>query len=118
MVSKLHFLTEKFLPSIHSLTHITTEMMFLKLTVLLFLFTILFLMTINAYRLDELSNGNDIDELDELNDPYLIHRLQVLLAAAATSKRRYQDFNDYSSSDHLLNRRLTMNRRPGLFRLK
>jgi hypothetical protein len=91
--------------------------MFLKLSVLVFLFTIFFLISIDAYRLDELSNMYDSDEVNELNDPYLIHRLQVLLAAA--SKHRYRDYNDDSFSNHLLNRRrFIIDRRPGLLRLK
>ena len=89
-----------------------------KSIALFFLFTIFFSISINAYRLDSLSHINDIDEVNELNDPYLIQRLQSLLAAAAASKRGNNGFNDYSESDHLLNRRLTMNRRPGLLRLK
>jgi len=93
--------------------------MLLKSTILLYLFTILFSISINAYRLDSISPLNDIDEANELNDPYLIQRLQILLAAAAAGKRGTIGLNDYSvSDDHLLNRRLTMNRRPGLIRLK
>jgi hypothetical protein len=90
-----------------------------KSLVLVFLFTIFFSVIVNAYRLDGLANGNDIDDLSELNDPYLIQRLQALLANAAASKRGGNGvFKDYSVSDHLLDRRLAMNRRPGLLRLK
>ncbi len=92
--------------------------MLLKSLVLVFLFTILFSIVINAYRLDGFSRLGDIDEANELNDPYLIERLETLLAAAAASKRGNFDFNDYSLSDRLLNRRFLTNRRPGLFRLK
>jgi hypothetical protein len=87
-------------------------------TILVFLFTILLSISINAYRLDSLSRLSDMEEGNELNDPYLIQRLQLLLAAAAASKRGNNGFNDYSESDHLLNRRLILNRRPGLLRLK
>jgi hypothetical protein len=86
-----------------------------KSIALFFLFTIIFSITINAYRLDGLTHNNDIDDVSELNDPYLIQRLQTLLAAAAASKRGNAVFNDDS---HLLDRRLAMNRRPGLLRLK
>lgn len=88
-----------------------------KSTILFFLFTIIFSISINAYRLDSLSHLSDIDEAHELNDPYLIQRLQLLLAAAA-AKRGNIGLEDYSLSDHYLNRRLVMNRRPGLIRLK
>jgi len=92
--------------------------MLVKSTILVFLFTIIFSMSINAYRLDSLSHLSDMDEGNELNDPYLIQRLQSLLAAAAASKRGNIGLNDYSESDHSLNRRLITNRRPGLLRLK
>jgi hypothetical protein len=73
-------------------------------------------MSINAYRLDELSNMYDNDDVHELNDPYLIHRLQTLLAAA--SKRGYRVLNERSVSNPTLNRRYSMDRRPGLLHLK
>mgnify|MGYP006892772069 CR=1 FL=1 len=83
------------------------------------IFTVLLSISINAYRLDTLSHLNDIDEGNELNDPYLIQRLQVLLAAAAAaSKHRSIPLNDEPISEHYLARRLTLNRRPGLIRLK
>jgi hypothetical protein len=89
-----------------------------KSTALCFLFTILFSISINAYRLDSLSHLNGMDDDNELTDPYLIQRLQILLAAAAILKHGTIDFNDYDISDHLLNRRLITSRRPGLLRLK
>lgn len=89
-----------------------------KSTILFFIFTIFFAISINAYRLDSLSHLSDIDENNELNDPYLIQRLQILLAAAAAKNHRSTRFDDYLVSDHLLNRRLITNRRPGLIRLK
>ncbi len=90
-----------------------------KLMILGLLLVMVFSVTIHAYRLDSVSHLYDIDEENELNDPYLIQRLQALLAAAAASKRRYARFDDGDSiSDHFLNRRWSMNRRPGLLRLK
>ena len=93
--------------------------MLFKSIVLFVLFIILLSTVINGYRLDSLSHLSDIDEANELTDPYLIHRLQSLLAAAAASKRGNIRFNDYFVPDHILSRRFViMDRRPGLLRLK
>ena len=80
------------------------------------LFAILFLISINAYRLDELSNTYDNDDVHELNDPYLIHRLQTLLAAA--SKRGYRVLNERSLSNPRRTHWYSKDRRPQLLRLK
>lgn len=89
----------------------------LKITILFYLLAIIAFISIHAYRLDTLSRDNEFDASNELNDPYLIHRLQVLLAAAA-SKSGYNGLSDFVRSDHNLNRRFEVPRRPGLFRLK
>jgi hypothetical protein len=88
-------------------------------TMIILLFTVLFAVTIGsmeAYRLDNDAQTNDLDENNELNDPYFIQRLQSLLAAAATNGGGSP--KESSSSDHRINTRLAMNRRPGLIRLK
>ena len=87
-----------------------------KSIVLFLLFTLFVSISINAYRLDGFAHLSDIDEIDELEDPNLIQRLQTLLAAAAT--QRGNNLKEYSTLDHMKNRRLVMNRRPGLIRLK
>ena len=73
---------------------------------------------INSYRLDALSASDDFNDLHELNDPFLIERLEKLLAEAGLSEKRSAVFRDSSILDGLLLQRLAMNRRPGLLRLK
>ena len=92
--------------------------MLCKFLLLCFLLTILLSISIHAYRLDSFSQLDDVDEENELNDPFLIKRLQELLAKAAASKRGDLGLDGYAAYDHLLNRRLSVNRRPGLLRLK
>jgi hypothetical protein len=89
--------------------------MFAKSIVILILCIILFSISVNGYRLDSDRHLNDVDDPNELNDPYLIKRIQMLLG---TSKQRNNDLEDYSASDHSIDRRLISNRRPGLIRLK
>ena len=73
---------------------------------------------INSYRLDALSATDDFSDLNELNDPFLIERLEKLLAEAGLTEKRSAIFKDPSMLDGLLLQRLAMNRRPGLLRLK
>ncbi len=89
--------------------------MFAKSIAVFILFTILFSISVNGYRLDSNRHLNDVDDPNELHDPYLIKRIQMLLGA---SKQRSNDLEDYSASDHSIDRRFTSNRRPGLIRLK
>lgn len=96
---------------------IACERMQSKISILFYLLAIIFFMSICAYRLDTLTRENDLDASNELNDPYLIHRLQGLLAEAA-SKSGYSGLKDFVRSDHFINRRFEIPRRPGLFRLK
>lgn len=86
---------------------------FALLVVVLMLFSVV----TQAYRLDGYSQLSETDQTNEVDDPYLIHRLQALLAAAAVSKRA-SGIKDVSTGDHTLSHRLTVNRRPGLIRLK
>lgn len=81
--------------------------------VLLFVSTI-----IDAYRLDGLSHLDDSNHANELDDPYLIERLQALLAAAGTVSKRALEVKDLPMADQILMHRLAINRRPGLLRLK
>lgn len=80
------------------------------------IFAILFVITIRnleAYRLDDdQGRMNHLNENNELNDPYLIQRLQALLAIVNNAD------NDPSALDHQVNTRFAANRRPGLLRLK
>lgn len=90
--------------------------MFQKLLIAL-LFSIV-ISNIEAYQLDEdQTHMDNINEKNELKDPYFIQRLRALLAAAEAVNT--EDGNkDFSSNDHAINTRLAMNRRPGLLRLK
>ena len=73
---------------------------------------------IHAYRLDASSATDDLTDFNELNDPYLIERLEKLLAEAGAMDKRAAILKDSSLLDGLLLHRLAMNRRPGLLRLK
>ena len=88
-----------------------------KSVALLVVVMMLFSIVTQAYRLDGYSQLSETDQTNELNDPYLIHRLETLLAAAAVSKRASAT-KDVSTGDHTLSHRLAVNRRPGLIRLK
>ena len=61
---------------------------------------------------------DDLDDNNELKDPYFIRRLQALLAAATHAGNVDTGNKESSSSNHNINTRLAMNRRPGLIRLK
>jgi hypothetical protein len=91
-----------------------------RITIVL-LFTVLFsILTsdMDAYRFDtDQPYMNNPVANSELIDPYLIQRLQILLAAAEVAKHG-KDSKDSTSSDHKINTRLTMHRRPGLIRLR
>jgi len=63
------------------------------------------------------THTDNLDENNEIKDPYFIQRLQALLAAIDTGNVE-NDHKDSSSPDHIINTRLVMNRRPGLLRLK
>lgn len=70
----------------------------------------------NAYRLDVAqTNAKNFEESNELKDPYFIQRLQALLANAISKESANKDA---SSSNHDIQTRLAVNRRPGLLRLK
>ena len=92
--------------------------MHLRMAMLFYFLTILFSISIDAYRLDTLSREDDLDVSNELTDPYLIQRLQLLLAAAATAKQGYKNFPDDTQPSHLLSQRFAIPRHPGLIRLK
>jgi len=92
--------------------------MFAKSIVILILCILLFSISVNGYRLDSDRHLNDVDDPNELNDPYLIKRIQMLLGTSKASKQRNNDLEDNSASDHSIDRRFISNRRPGLIRLK
>lgn len=91
-------------------------------TLLILISAILFVVIIGhieAYRLDDDQvRMDDLDGNNELNDPYLIQRLQALLAIANHAGNDQMMSRDLSSYDHRLNMRFAANRRPGLLRLK
>jgi len=71
-----------------------------------------------AYRLDkEYIDVNHPNQPDDLTDPYMLHRIQALLAAKGTAYGGNIN-DDSSSTDHIINTRFTVHRRPGLIRLK
>jgi hypothetical protein len=71
-----------------------------------------------AYPLDiDQTHMNNLDANNEINDPYLIQRLQILLAASKAANNG-NDSKRSSSSDHIINARLAIHRRPGLIRLR
>jgi hypothetical protein len=90
-------------------------------TIIALLFIVLFSVIINsmeAYRFDEENTYmNHPNQNNDLNDPYIIPRLQALLAAAGTAYGGSSN-KDSPSPDHVVNTRFAINRRPGLIRLK
>lgn len=88
----------------------------LQITIFFYLLMILVsIFSINAYRLDTFSREKDLDVSNELNDPDLIRRLQVLLAAAAAAKKGY---NPDNLSGHLHRRRFAMPYHPDFIGFK
>jgi hypothetical protein len=90
-------------------------------TIIALLFVVLFSIIIGdmeAYRLDnDETRTDDIDENNELKDPYFIQRLQALLAAVGAANVENGNKNSVPF-DRIINTRLATNRRPGLLRLK
>jgi len=81
------------------------------------LFSIL-ISNMEASRLNnDQTHTDNLDENNALQDPYFIQRLQALLAAVENENVE-NDHKDSSSSDHIITTRLSINRRPGLLRLK
>ncbi len=68
-----------------------------------------------AYRLD--NEHINVNQPNDLTDSYLLQRIQALLAAAETASGGNIN-DDSSSTDHIINTRFTVHRRPGLIRLK
>lgn len=91
----------------------------LLMSILAILFVII-IGHIEAYRFDDdQTRMDDIDDNNELNDPYLIQRLQALLATVNNARDEQMMSRDLRSSvDHRINMRFATNRRPGLLRLK
>lgn len=96
-------------------------MMFSKnlLTLIFAIFAVILIRNLEAYRLDDdQGRMSQLDENNELNDPYLIQRLQALLAIVSNADNDQMMNKDSSAFDHRLNTRFAANRRPGLLRLK
>lgn len=79
---------------------------------------LIYSLVINGYRLDNGVNSHESADLHELEDPFLIKRLENLLAQAAVKNTRSALIKDPLLLDGLLLHRLAMARRPGLLRLK
>lgn len=79
--------------------------------------------SVETYRLSDnhlRSSESNENKFNELNDPYVIERLQKLQAilSAINGERSDRFMRESRFPDHLMNTRLVANRRPGLLRLK
>jgi hypothetical protein len=77
---------------------------------------LLFSIVIDTHRLDGSSSNNKSARSYEINDPYLIQRIQSLLTRAMN--KRAHIVKELQLPDEVLMHRLALNRRPGLLRLK
>ena len=89
---------------------------------ILVLFAVFVSMTINcaeAYRLDNAHTQMlDFDDHNPLDDPYIIERLEALLAALETASHERPLIKESAHAELLRSARLAVNRRPGLLRLR
>jgi hypothetical protein len=89
---------------------------------ILVLVAVFIAMTINcaqAYRLDNAHTQMlDSDDHNPLDDPYMIERLEALLAILTTANHERAMIKELDELEHLRSTRLAANRRPGLLRLR
>ncbi|CAF2416416.1 unnamed protein product [Rotaria sp. Silwood2] len=90
-------------------------------SIIVLFFTILWSINISNMKAYRLNNDkiqmNNLDESVERKDPYIIQRLQALLAPIEVADDG-SNMKNYSPFDHIISTRLAVNRRPGLIRLK
>ena len=89
---------------------------------ILLLVAVLISMTINCAEAYRLESGHaqtlDADDHNLLDDPYLIERLESLLAALVTANNARGTIKEPAEAEQLRSTRLAGNRRPGLLRLR
>ncbi|CAF3900161.1 unnamed protein product [Rotaria sp. Silwood2] len=90
-------------------------------SIIVLFFTILWSINISNMKAYRLNNDkiqmNNLDESVERKDPYIIQRLQALLAPIEVTDDG-SNMKNYSPFDHIISTRLAVNRLPVLIRLK
>ena len=88
---------------------------------ILFLFTVLAVMTIRSVETHRLPHHRlyltTLDDENDSRDASLLGQVQTLVAAARLADAE-GDARDLPLTDHLISTRMAINRRPGLLRLK